>query len=129
MTLMKIRLELGRTAEFPEGNPSLGYEFNLPLTDGGHIDMAAWQECAKHCTVRRLNQGFTDRRGMIKRSGHGWQFDYDEGSDADNEPIVRLESHIFAPGNYVTLTGGDGAVRPFKIVSVAPMAPASEVGA
>lgn len=38
MTLMNIRLELGRTTGFPNGDSSHGYEFLAPLTEEGHID-------------------------------------------------------------------------------------------
>ena len=31
MTLKKIRLELARTREFPEGNPRCGYEFTARI--------------------------------------------------------------------------------------------------
>jgi hypothetical protein len=122
MTLVKIHLELGRTADYPQGNPSLGYEFILPLAEDGHIDMAAWARCKDLCTVRRFNHGFTDRRGMVRHTGQGWQFDYDKNSDSDNETFVRLESHILAQGHYVSLRSGNRPVRPFKIVSVAPVA-------
>jgi hypothetical protein len=128
MTLVKIHLELGRTAEFPNGNPSLGYEFILPLAEDGHIDMAAWSRCKDLCTVRRFNEGFTDRRGMVRHTSNGWQFDYDKSSDADNELFARLESHILAPGQYVSLSSGEGPVRPFKIVSVAPVETSQDAG-
>jgi hypothetical protein len=38
MALRKVRLELARTAEFPDGSSQPGYEFVAPLTDDGHLD-------------------------------------------------------------------------------------------
>ena len=46
MALKRIRLELARTADFPEGSPSHGYEFVAPLDLQGpsqFVGMAAGQ--------------------------------------------------------------------------------------
>jgi hypothetical protein len=40
---MKIRLELARNAEFPEGSARHGYEFIAPLTPDGHLDPDGWK--------------------------------------------------------------------------------------
>ena len=42
--LRRIRLELARTPEFPEGNSGHGYEFVAPVTEDAHIDPKAWKE-------------------------------------------------------------------------------------
>jgi hypothetical protein len=39
--MMKIRLELGRTDKFPNGDTNYAYEFFAPLTPKGKIDAAA----------------------------------------------------------------------------------------
>ena len=38
MSLFKIRLELARDHDFPEGSGARGYEFTAPLDRDGHID-------------------------------------------------------------------------------------------
>ena len=44
---MKIRLELARNAEFPEGSRAHGYEFIAPLGEDGHLDRDAGKTSAK----------------------------------------------------------------------------------
>ena len=46
-----------------------------------------------------------------------WAFSYAVGDD-DDEPIFRFDSHIFAVGEYVTITEHDGEDRVFKVVGV-----------
>jgi hypothetical protein len=73
------------------------------------------------CTVRRFDGGFTNRRGLIRQVGQGWQLDYDPKTDADNEPLLKLDKHVVAADNYISLSGSDGKTRPFKVVSVTPI--------
>ena len=42
--LSRIRLELARTKDTPEGDPAHGYEFIAPLGADGHIDAEAWKK-------------------------------------------------------------------------------------
>jgi hypothetical protein len=49
--LKRIRLELARTPEFPDGSSKYGYEFIAPLTLDNHIDADAWKEVKDHCGV------------------------------------------------------------------------------
>ncbi len=42
MTLKRIRLELARSHNHPQGSARHGYEFTAPLTPDGHIDEAAF---------------------------------------------------------------------------------------
>ncbi len=42
MALKRIRLELARTPEAPEGNPSYGYEFTAPLDRKGKLSLKEW---------------------------------------------------------------------------------------
>ncbi len=121
MALMKVRLELGRTPDYPEGNSLQGYELVLPLDENGYICPAEWRKYKDLCTVRRFGGGFTNRRGLIRHVGQGWQLDYDPRTDADNEPVLKLDKHVVASDNYISLSGSDGKIRPFKVVSVTPV--------
>lgn len=121
MTLMTIRLELGRAPDFPFGSPEHGYEFTAPVTKDGHLDVAAWEANKDRCTVTRF-WGGQEQRGRLRRVGHEWWFDYRKG-DEDDEPFLKLEKHRIEPGAYVTVREMDGVERPFKIVRIEPAAP------
>jgi len=118
MSLMTIRLELGRTREAPEGDPRRGYEFVAPLNRDGHLDGTAWLAEKNNCTVRNFRPGQEDRKGLLRRVGRGWRFDYQPGRKDDDEPFFRLDRHVIAPGFYVTVTEEDGVARPFRVVFV-----------
>jgi len=120
MSLMTIRLELGRTSGAPEGDRDHGYEFVAPLDRNGHLDAAEWAQTKDTCGVRSFRPGHADRKGMLRHVGQGWRFDYLPGRRDDDEPFFRLDRHIIAPGLYVTVTEDDGVQRPFRIVAVKP---------
>ena len=118
MTLKRIRLELARTVDHPEGSAACGYEFTAPLDKDGHLDRHAWASVKDRCTVRRFWQGASDEQGVLVHTRGGrWVFSYSPGED-DDEPIFKLDRHRFAPGEYVTVTEHDGVARPFRVVSV-----------
>lgn len=54
MSLQKIRLELARNADFPQGSNARGYEFKAPLTADGYLDAEAWKETRNSCRVHRF---------------------------------------------------------------------------
>src|SRR5450756_3218549 len=56
-TFKRIRLNLARSKEFPQGSKLHGYEFVAPLDDKGHIDVKLWQSQREHCRVRRFWEG------------------------------------------------------------------------
>ena len=120
MTLKKIRLELARTREFPEGNPRCGYEFTAPLTRHGLLDSSRWQQSKAKCTVRRFWQDMAEERGALVHHRAGWVFSYRPGEE-DDEPIFRFDKHRFKIGEYVSITEHDGVQRPFRVVDVAPV--------
>jgi hypothetical protein len=116
-----IRLELARTAEFPQGSPDHAYEFLAPLTKDAHIDADAWKAVKDRCEVTRLWGDAPTQSGRLRHVGMGWRFDYDAGDDADDEPFFKLDRHALTPGAYVSITEQDGVQRPFKVVSVTPI--------
>jgi hypothetical protein len=120
MSLKRIRLELARTPDFPEGSRSHGYEFVAPLDASGHLDSAAWPTAKAACTVHRFWDGTPDEHGsLIHRRNNSWAFSYEPGDD-DDEPIFRFDKHVFVVGEYVTVTEHDGVARPFRVADVAP---------
>lgn len=113
-----IRLELARTTGFPDGSPAFGYEFKAPLKADGHIDADAWRAVKEQCAVRHFRPDQPDEVGYLIHTKHrAWAFSYAPGED-DDEPFFRFESHAFKVGEYVSLTGHDRALLPFKVVRV-----------
>jgi hypothetical protein len=119
MSLKTIRLELARSKEFPDGNGDYGYTLRAPLLADGHLDVDAWRTKRDLCTVRRFWNGKEEERGLlIHTAGRRWAFSYVPGDDADDEPIFRLDSHVFRPGEYLSITEHDGIERTFRVASV-----------
>jgi hypothetical protein len=110
-----VRLELGRTPEFPEGSASRAYVLRLPLTADGLIDEAALAKRPAMATVRRFWPNEADLAGYLVRKGKGWAFSYAIGED-DDENVYHLETHPLQAGSYVTLTEPDGKRYPFRVV-------------
>lgn len=122
MGLKKIRLELARTPDHPEGSSNFGYEFVAPLDDSGHIDLDSFRQHSERCTVRRFWQGADDENGRLRHTRGGrWVFDYDATTDEDDEPLFKLDRHVFAEGEYLSITEHDGELRTFRIVSIKPI--------
>lgn len=123
MSLVTIRLELGRMTGVPEGDPRHAYEMVAPLDAKGHLDPEEWRAEKDRCAVRRFRPGEPVRRGNLCHSGRGWLFDYLPGRSDDNETLFRLDRHLIEKGLYVSVTEDDGVQRPFKIVDVTPVRP------
>jgi len=123
MTLMRIRLEVARIGEFPNGSSRHGYEFLAPLTADGHIDPDAWRSFKDRCTVIRFWGDAPEQHGWLRHVGQGWRFDYDRDEATDDEPLFKLDRHRIIPGAYLTLREHDGVERPFKVVMIVPASP------
>lgn len=120
MALKKIRLELARNDEFPEGSTAHGYEFVAPLSDVDELSPEDWRAERKNCTVRRFWGEEDEESGHLAHVGRGWVFHYD-GTDAeDNEPIFKLDRHSLKAGEYLSITEHDDVLRTFKVISVKP---------
>jgi hypothetical protein len=122
MSLSKIRLELARCKEYPEGAHDIGYEFAAPLTDDGRIDAESWLKRRDNCRVRRFRPGEADDLGhLIRKPGGSWAFHYDIHSDEeDDESGYRFGDHAFTLGEYVSIREEEG-LRTFRVVRVQPV--------
>lgn len=121
--LRKIVLHLARQKGFPEGSSRHGYDFVAPLDESGKIDPAAWRDVRTACIVHRFWADEPVMRGLLVhkpggRAGATWAFDYDRGSDDDDEAGFRFGDHVFAPGEYVSVRDEDGELRAFRVASV-----------
>jgi hypothetical protein len=120
--LKKIRLELARSHEHPEGARDIGYEFAAPLDDKGRINPDEWQKNRDHCRVRRFRPGEDDDIGhLVRKPGGSWAFHYDIHSDEEeDESGYRFGDHEFRPGEYVSVREDDG-LHTYKVVRVQPV--------
>ena len=120
MAWMRIRLELARSPDFPEGSARHGYEFVLPLDETGRLDRADYKMAPELCTVHRFWDGSADLIGTLRHTSRGqWNFSYHRG-EMENEPIPHFAEHRFREGEYLTLREPDGAEHTFRIAMVAP---------
>jgi hypothetical protein len=122
-TFKRIRLNLARSKEFPSGSKRHGYEFVAPLDSKGHIDVQLWQEHREQCRVRRFWNGADEQIGRVVHKPGGaeharWVFDYDQTRTDDDESGYRFGSHVFLPGEYVSIKGNEGDTHTFLVVSV-----------
>ena len=120
MTIKKVRLELARDRDFPNGSPVRGYEFTAPLDDAGHISAQDWHKERSRCRVRRFWAGEASEAGhLIRKPGGAWAFHYDIDGDADDDETgYRFGDHAFVPGEYVSIKEHDDELRTFRVVSV-----------
>jgi len=117
--LRKIRLNLARTKEFPNGSARHGYEFAAPLAEDGRIDAVAWKTLRAHCRVRRFwGDEEEDIGHLVHRPGGSWAFRYDVAGDEDDEAGYRFGDHAFVPGEYVSIRDDDGELNTFQVVTV-----------
>lgn len=121
MALKRIRIELARTPEFPEGSSHHGYEFIAPLTPDGHLDTEEWHISKDFCTVKRFWGDEEEEHGHLRHVGRGWRFDYAPETDEDDEPLFRLDRHEIREGDYLSVIERDGEALPFRIVSIHSM--------
>lgn len=125
IALQRIRLHLARSKAFPDGSARHGYEFVAPLDARGHIDLEGWKSWRDACSVTRFwgNDAPENGRLVHRAGGAGgstWVFDYEAGTDEDDEAGYRFADHAFTPGEYVSLRDEDGELHTFLVFSVVP---------
>jgi hypothetical protein len=119
MTLKRIRLELARDHDFPDGSRDRGYEFAAPLDPDGRLAAAEWKNVRERCRVKRFWAGETTELGrLVHKRGGAWAFDYDPSRDSDDETGFKLSAHRFLPGEYVSFKEHDGVMRTFRVAAI-----------
>ena len=122
MSLKKIRLNLARTKEHPNGSARHGYEFVAPLDADGHIDADGWKKAREKCRVRRFWGGEEEDIGhLVHRPGGSWAFRYDIAGDEDDEAGYRFGAHSFNIGDYVSIRDDDEVLHTFVVHLVEPV--------
>jgi hypothetical protein len=121
--LQRVLLNLARSKEFPDGSRKHGYDLVAPLKEDGHLDVELWKANRERCTVRRFWPGEVDEHGLLVHRAGGaegatWTFDYNPGATDDDEAGYRLGSHLFKPGEYVSVRDDDGVLHTFRVATV-----------
>jgi hypothetical protein len=121
--LHRVRLELARSREYPEGSARHGYEITAPLDPNGLLDAQEWRSKRAQCRVRRFWAGEPDLHGRLMHRAGGaggatWLIDYNQDTSDDDEAGYRLGSHRFQAGEYVSLRDEDGELHTFKVAQV-----------
>lgn len=118
--LRRVRLELARDPDHPDGSRNIGYDFIAPIDDSGHIIETAYRQLKDRCRVRRFTEHEPDEVGhIIRKPGGSWAFHYDIHGDPNNDETgYRLDKHVFIPGEYVSLREKDGELKTFRVISV-----------
>jgi hypothetical protein len=117
MTWMRIRLEVARSRDFPEGSTRHGYEMVLPLMADGRIDEKALKAAPELATVHRFWEGEGDAIGQVRHQRGGWLITYEPGGP-DDEPLHRFPEHHFRQGEYVSVRAH--AEHALKVAAVRP---------
>jgi hypothetical protein len=118
----RIRLELARSKEFPDGSRTHGYEFVAPLDSNAHIDVALWNGDRERCRVHRF-WGDEEEAGHLVHKPAGseharWMFDYQKDAEHVDEAGYRFGTHSFRQGEYVSLRDPATGMHTFRVVSV-----------
>lgn len=123
--LKRVRLELARDPDFPDGSHVHGYDLIIPLDAKGHLSPVGWKADRDHCRVRRFWGHEAELIGHVvhKAGGTGgtWAFHYDIRPPREpqhDETGFHFETHLFQPGEYVSIREHDGSLRTFRVQAV-----------
>lgn len=123
MTLSRIVLRLARNpgTEFADGDDHRGYALVAPLSEDGHLDVAAFRANADQCTVRRFAPDEDPIEGRLVHTGERWRFDYPDLAAHEDEAVYRLKDHRFEIGAYVAIADEDGRLLTYKVTDIQPV--------
>jgi hypothetical protein len=109
-----VRLELGRTCDFPAGSVSRSFLINLPLDESDHVDTTAIERSPSRATVRRHWSTDPDERGTLVRAGEDWALKCKGRPDR----LLQLDGTPIRLGRKVSVVEADGTVLPMTVASV-----------
>lgn len=116
MNWQTIRLELGRTREFPNGSASRAYLLRAPLNAEGEIDEQALLALPEQATVRRLWPSEPDVSGHLTRIGDKWAF-VGGRNGAERKVISEIEALRISEGAMLMLRER-GQELPFRVAKM-----------
>lgn len=114
-----VRLEHGRSAQFPSGSVVRGYLLRVPLRANGHIDTQIHALNPARSTARRfwpsepIRSGYVIRQAAIWRLVSGWM-------DGSGEPFAWFEDCSFREGEQVSLTEPRRGAMPYLVANIRP---------
>jgi len=104
----KIRLELAREPDHPEGDAGAGYVMVAPLDDDHRIDQKLWRANRDACRVVRLRPDEEYILGhLVHHQGGGWVLHYDGAPGTPDEIGFHFRDEHFVAGEYVSIGEGD----------------------
>jgi hypothetical protein len=119
MNWKSIRLELGRTPDFPQGSASRAYLLRLPLGPDGNIDEQAVGQLPEQATVRRMWPSQPDLSGHLIRLGERWAFL--AGRNGKGSVVVsEIDPEPISEGALLTLRE-NGEALPFRVAKLADL--------
>ena len=121
-TFKRIRLNLARSKEFPQGSSRHGYEFVARSTQD-HIDAALWKQHRDHCRVRRFWKGADEHGFLVHRPGG-------PSMGAGSSTTIRrrgrrrkrlsLRRACIPAGEYVSIRNEDGEMHTYQVAPSNP---------
>lgn len=116
MNWTSIRLELGRTRDFPNGSASRAYLLRAPLDPEGVIDEQALLKLPEQATVRRLWPSEPDISGFLTRIGEKWAF-VSGRNGAERTVFTEMDALPISEGAMLTLRE-QGRELPFRVAKL-----------
>ena len=114
----RIRLELAREKDPPQGSPTIGYTVLASLESNGRIDADLWHRYREFCRVVRFRPNEADDVGyLIRKQGGVFAFRYDIHGDQEEEAGYHFSSDSFMLGDYVSVRE-DNRLHTFQVASV-----------
>lgn len=114
----RIRIELAREPDHPDGDSSFAYVIVAPLDSNGRIDADVWRKHREACRFARLRPEEADRRGhLVHRPNNGWALHYESLANLPDEIGVHFADEQFIAGEYVSIRGA-GETHTYRVTSV-----------
>jgi hypothetical protein len=112
----KIRIELAREPDHPEGDAGVAYVILAPLDANDKIDPALWRAHREACRITRSRPNEDDEHGhLVHRQGGGWILHYE--SNKPDATGFHFADERFVSGEYVSINEAD-KMHTFRVVSV-----------
>jgi hypothetical protein len=113
----KIRLELAREPNHPQGDSKTGYLITVPLDAERRIDSELWKNHRDNCRVIRFRENDRDVGHLVHGPGGVWSFHYDISGDNRDEAGIKLQNEKFITGEYVSIREGE-LLHAYRVTSV-----------
>jgi len=111
----RIRIELAREPDHPEGDAGIAYVIIAPLDANDRIDPTLWREHREACRITRLRPNEEDDHGhLVHRQGGGWVLHYSNKPDSVG---FHFADERFVAGEYVSINE-DSKMHTYRVTTV-----------